>query len=141
MELFNSSLERDSTCLVLCPHLSAAAASDIDGWAGIVIGGKRWDREPGSSRWVSSAQTRLTQPIPGWVKVTDAHVLGRTTLRGRPVVRIVLRHRDAGLVHRPRGRALAPRRPGAHDDDCAFHARRLLVVQLDARDRPAAVAT
>ena len=58
------------------------------GWAGIVIGGKRWDKEPGSSRWVSSAQTRLTQPIPGWVKVTDAHVLGRTTVHGRPVVRI-----------------------------------------------------
>ena len=58
------------------------------GWAGIVVGGTRWDRGPGATRWVSSAQSRLTQPIPGWVKVTDAHVLGSTTVRGRPAWRV-----------------------------------------------------
>jgi hypothetical protein len=59
-----------------------------DGWAGIVVGDTRWDKGPGAKHWVSSPQTRLTQPIPGWVKVTDAHVLGSTTVRGRPAWRV-----------------------------------------------------
>jgi hypothetical protein len=59
-----------------------------DGWAGIVVGDTRWDRGPGAKRWVSSPQSRLTQPIPGWVKVTDAHVLGSATVRGRPAWRV-----------------------------------------------------
>ncbi len=59
-----------------------------DGWAGIVVGATRWDKGPGAKHWVSSPQTRLTQPIPGWVKVTDAHVLGSTTVRGRSAWRV-----------------------------------------------------
>ncbi|MBA3842541.1 MAG: hypothetical protein H0X39_07960 [Actinobacteria bacterium] len=59
-----------------------------DGWAGIVIGSRRWDRAPGKSRWETSAQTRLTQPVPFWVSVTDAHVLGSVMIHGRPVWRI-----------------------------------------------------
>jgi len=58
------------------------------GWAGIVVGERRWDRAAGSGRWVSSAQTRLTQPVPSWISVRDAHVLGSATLRGRPVWRV-----------------------------------------------------
>jgi hypothetical protein len=58
------------------------------GWAGVVVGDTRWDKRPGEKHWVSSPQTRLTQPVPGWVKVTDAHVLGSTTVRGRPAWRI-----------------------------------------------------
>lgn len=58
------------------------------GWAGIVVGDTRWDKGPGAKRWVSSPQTRLTQPIPGWVKVRDAHVLGSTTVGDRPVWRV-----------------------------------------------------
>jgi hypothetical protein len=58
------------------------------GWAGIVVGDTRWDKGPGTKHWVSSPQSRLTQPIPGWVKVTDAHVLGSTTVRGRPAWRV-----------------------------------------------------
>jgi hypothetical protein len=58
------------------------------GWAGVVVGEKRWDKGPGAKRWVSSPQTRLTQPIPGWVKATDAHILGSTTVHGRPVWRV-----------------------------------------------------
>jgi hypothetical protein len=58
------------------------------GWAGIVVGDTRWDKGPGAKRWVSSAQTPLTQPRPGWVRVTDAHVLGSTTVRGRPAWRV-----------------------------------------------------
>jgi hypothetical protein len=58
------------------------------GWVGIVVGAKRWDKGPGAKHWVSSPQTPLTQPIPGWVKVTDAHVLGSTAVHDRPVWRL-----------------------------------------------------
>ena len=58
------------------------------GWAGIVVGTKRWDRAPGSTRWEASSQSRLPQPLPAWVGVTDAHVLGETTYRGRRAVRV-----------------------------------------------------
>jgi len=58
------------------------------GWAGIVVGDTRWDKGPGAKHWVSSPQTRLTQPIPTWVKATDAHVLGSSTVRGRPAWRV-----------------------------------------------------
>ena len=54
------------------------------GWAGVIIGGRRWDRSPGDTKWVSSQQTRLTQPVPSWGTVTDAYLLGRATVRGRP---------------------------------------------------------
>ncbi|MDX6476636.1 MAG: hypothetical protein QOH95_2147, partial [Gaiellaceae bacterium] len=37
------------------------------GWAGVVIGARRWDRAPGASRWKASPQTRLHQPVPFWV--------------------------------------------------------------------------
>jgi hypothetical protein len=52
------------------------------GWAGIVVGERRWDRPP-NGRWVPSAQSRLPQPVPFWAAVADAHVLGKATLRGR----------------------------------------------------------
>ena len=58
------------------------------GWAGIVVGDTRWDKGPGAKHWISSSQTRLTQPRPGWVKVTDAHVLGSETVRGQPAWRV-----------------------------------------------------
>ena len=58
------------------------------GWAGIVVGGTRWDKGPGAKRWISSSQTPLIQPRPGWVKVTDAHVLGSETVRGQPAWRV-----------------------------------------------------
>jgi hypothetical protein len=58
------------------------------GWAGVVIGTRRWDRAPGASRWQSSPQTRLHQPVPFWVSVTDAHVLGDLTFHGRPAVKV-----------------------------------------------------
>ena len=55
------------------------------GWAGIVVGDRRWDRSPKGGRWVPSAQSRLTQPIPFWISVVDAHVLGTAIMRGRSV--------------------------------------------------------
>jgi len=57
------------------------------GWAGIVIGARRWDRGPGAKTWQESAQTRLTQPVPPWRSVTDAHVVGNETYDGRPATR------------------------------------------------------
>jgi len=60
----------------------------VKGWGGVVVGDKRWDRAPGSTRWVESPQTPLTQPTPPWVRTVDAHVLGEGTLAGRPVWRI-----------------------------------------------------
>ena len=58
------------------------------GWAGVVIGARRWDRAPGASTWQTSAQTRLRQPIPPWGAVVDAHVLGPVTFAGRRATRV-----------------------------------------------------
>ena len=54
------------------------------GWAAVIVGARRWDRAPGRVRWVESPQSPLTQPVPTWVDVRDAHVLGTVTVRGRP---------------------------------------------------------
>jgi hypothetical protein len=56
--------------------------------AGVIVGARRWDRMPGKTAWVESPQLRLTQPLPAWVLVADAHVLGTTTVHGRPAWRI-----------------------------------------------------
>ncbi len=58
------------------------------GWAAVVVGGRRWDRSPSGGRWVPSPQTPLTQPVPFWVSVRDAHVLGTATVQGRPAWRV-----------------------------------------------------
>lgn len=57
------------------------------GWAGVIIGDRRWDRPPGG-RWVESAQTRVHQPVPVWVSATNAHVLGTEVRHGRPIWRV-----------------------------------------------------
>jgi hypothetical protein len=58
------------------------------GYSSVIIGGRRWDRAPGG-RWVASAQTSpIHQPVPFWVSVKDAHVLGTEQLRGREVWRV-----------------------------------------------------
>ena len=57
----------------------------LGGYAGIVIGDRRWDKAPGG-RWVESAQSApLTQPAPSWTSVANAHLLGGGRIRGRPV--------------------------------------------------------
>jgi hypothetical protein len=58
------------------------------GWASVIVGERRWDRSPSDGRWVSSAQTRLTQPRPPWVSVRDAHLLGTETVLGRRAWRV-----------------------------------------------------
>jgi hypothetical protein len=55
------------------------------GWDAIVVGVRRWDRPPGRARWQESAQSRLTQPVPFWQAVADAHVLAATTMHGHRV--------------------------------------------------------
>jgi hypothetical protein len=57
------------------------------GWAGVVIGTRRWDRPPGASTWTASAQTPIHQPVPPWIAVTDAHVLGAVIYSGRSALR------------------------------------------------------
>jgi hypothetical protein len=58
------------------------------GWSAVVIGARRWDRGPSARTWTASAQTPLHQPVPFWVSVRDAHVLGNVTFAGRPAVRV-----------------------------------------------------
>jgi hypothetical protein len=60
----------------------------VDGWSGVVIAARRWDRGPGAKHWTESAQTPLHQPVPFWVSVRDAHVLGNLTAGGRAAVRV-----------------------------------------------------
>jgi hypothetical protein len=55
---------------------------------GIIVGDKRWDRTTPASKWIESPQTELTQPLPPWTAVRDAHVLGSETFKGRRVWRI-----------------------------------------------------
>jgi hypothetical protein len=58
-----------------------------DGWAGIIIGARRWDRPPGG-RWTTSPQAPVVQPVPFWVSAVDAHLLGTATVRGKPALRV-----------------------------------------------------
>ena len=60
----------------------------LGGYAGIVIGDRRWDRAPGG-RWIESVESApLTQPVPIWTRVSNAHLLGGGTVRGQPVSRV-----------------------------------------------------
>ena len=60
------------------------AYSILGGSKAVIIGDRRWDKAPGG-HWIESPQLPLTQPLPFWASVTDAHVLGSGTLGGRPV--------------------------------------------------------
>jgi hypothetical protein len=63
-------------------------AYQVDGgYGGIVIGNRRWDRAPGG-KWKGSPQSPVTQPVPFWAKSANAHVLGTTTVRGKPAWRV-----------------------------------------------------
>jgi hypothetical protein len=57
-----------------------------NGAAAVVIGARRWDQAQPGAKWVASQSTRLQVPGPTWGGgVTDARVLGSSTLHGRPV--------------------------------------------------------
>ena len=52
----------------------------------VVIGARRWDRLPGQG-W-QAEQDPIATPVPLWETVSNAHVLGTATIRGRPVWKI-----------------------------------------------------
>jgi copper transport protein len=57
----------------------------VRGSEAVIIGGRRWDKPPGST-WTESPQDPpLSQPLPFWVSVRDAHLLGAASVAGRPV--------------------------------------------------------
>jgi hypothetical protein len=58
------------------------------GTAGIIVGGRRWDKVRGAKSWTPSPQSRVRQPTPFWAAVADAYVLGDAVVRGRPVWRV-----------------------------------------------------
>lgn len=58
------------------------------GWSAVIIGTNRWDRAPGARRWQRSTASRLRQPVPPWVKSTDAHILRQVTYEGRRAVQV-----------------------------------------------------
>ena len=51
---------------------------------GIIVGDKRWDRTTPNAKWIESPQTELTQPVPPWTAVQDAHVLATEKFHGHP---------------------------------------------------------
>ena len=70
------------------------------GWSGVVIGAATLGPRPWRDHWTASAQTPLHQPVPFWVSVTDAHILGNLTFAGRAGrPGLVLRPWLARLVH------------------------------------------
>jgi len=89
---FRERLASDSSHVVTSVWRAAApdriAYTVTNGDSSVVIGGRRWDRAPGG-RWVASSQTApIHQPVPFWVSVADAHVLGSARLRGHTVWRV-----------------------------------------------------
>lgn len=56
------------------------------GAAAVVIGARRWDQEKPGGKWVESQSPVLHLPAPAWAGgVTNARVLGSTSVDGRPV--------------------------------------------------------
>jgi hypothetical protein len=78
---FNSTVETMSTWRVAAPD--RVAYSTRGSGEGIVIGGRRWDRSSPGGRWLESPQSGgITQPVPFWAGVSNAHVLGTVTASG-----------------------------------------------------------
>jgi hypothetical protein len=57
-----------------------------DGQA-VIVGTRRWDRQKGGD-WVQTSALRLHQPVPFWVQVANAHVLGDAIVQGHHVWRV-----------------------------------------------------
>jgi copper transport protein len=56
-----------------------------DGARAVVVGDRRWDRDPGK-QWVESPQTPLQQPTPTWgAAPSRAALIGSGAVAGRPV--------------------------------------------------------
>jgi copper transport protein len=50
----------------------------------VVIGARRWDRQPGQP-WKESSATRLSEPALQWTRATNVRLFGSGTVAGRPV--------------------------------------------------------
>jgi hypothetical protein len=57
----------------------------VGGAESVVLGSRRWDRNPGGP-WKESRQRPIRQPVPPWVGATNAHVVGTTAVGGRPAI-------------------------------------------------------
>ena len=57
----------------------------VGGASAVVIEKRRWDKTPGEP-WKESPQRPIRQPVPPWVGVTDATVVGQTAVGGRPAL-------------------------------------------------------
>jgi hypothetical protein len=63
-------------------------AYQIDGGAeAVIVGKRRWDRDPGGA-WRRSPQVPVHQPSPPWARIRNAFVLGAETVRGRPAWKV-----------------------------------------------------
>jgi hypothetical protein len=79
----DSTNRQTSDWRVVAPDRAAYSIRGNGG--GIVIGARRWDRSTPHGRWVESSQSApITQPVPFWVDVSNAHVLGTVSAAGRP---------------------------------------------------------
>jgi len=58
-----------------------------NGPAAVAIGSRRWDKLPGH-HWEASEQDPITEPVPLWESVANAHLLGSGTLRGHAVWKV-----------------------------------------------------
>jgi len=54
----------------------------------VIVGGRRWDRETAHGPWLASALDPIRQPVPLWASVSNARIVGKGTLRARPVWRV-----------------------------------------------------
>lgn len=78
---FDSTVKTTSTWRVAAPDRLAYTVRGSGG--GVVIGGRRWDRSTPRGRWVESVQSgAITQPVPFWASISNAHVLGTVTVSG-----------------------------------------------------------
>lgn len=59
----------------------------VGGADAVVIGRRRWDRQPGQA-WKESSTPPLAEPALQWARATNVHLLGGTTIAGRPVWQI-----------------------------------------------------
>jgi copper transport protein len=81
-----SDAEHEVTTIYRMVAPDRLAYHNVGGGDSIIIGGRRWDRQPGEP-WVASQQAPpLSQPAPFWPSnVTDAHVLRTASVGDRPV--------------------------------------------------------
>jgi hypothetical protein len=76
----------DTVWKIVAPDRIAYSISD--GERSIIIGDRRWTKPAGSPKWITSAQSPVTQPQPFWQSAVDARVLGTVNVKGRPAWKV-----------------------------------------------------